>query len=653
MKKLLLCAVLLLLLLSLQSANATIHIVTVGNFSFSPPSVTVDPGDTVRWVLSIGLHTTTSDLSSPKSWDSGVLGAGGFNLQFVLADGPGPFPYHCAVHSFSMFGTISMNVPPPSQPTYFPFLLDESEEALCAGTGSTAKGYGFAILSPDSTNLSLYVAHDVSAPTAAHIHKAAICTDGAPVFPFASPVSPISQGFAVTPADVSDLYAGLLYVNVHSGTFPGGEIRGQIIPEPIRFLFELDEAQEVPATASLASGCAEVELSADGTELSVHIEHDVRNVVGGHIHMAPPGMDGGIVFPFADPLSPVDEVWAIDTTSVKNLLNGQLYANIHSMLHSGGEIRGQVVRDSLIWVALLDGRQANGGAGTGSAFLGFGIFKLSADQKTLEIHVEHNLLSPISGHIHYGRPNIEGGVVFPFSSSVSPIIETWDISSVADVDSLLAGALYVNIHSAAFPSGEIRGQILDQAIQFSSVLDESQEQLCVGTGSSAKGSALITLKPCGQQMTVDATHNVVSPVGSHIHMAPACVDGPIVFPLTSATSPMKGIWYLSGGDVLDFFQHELYLNVHSTPFPAGEIRAQLETCCLGGRGDLNYDGTNSNILDLTFMVDRIFRGGRPALCPEEGDCNGDGTTSNILDLTFLVDRIFRGGPPCGPCKTYY
>ena len=72
-------------------------------------------------------------------------------------------------------------------------------------------------------------------------------------------------------------------------------------------------------------------------------------------------------------------------------------------------------------------------------------------------------------------------------------------------------------------------------------------------------------------------------------------------------------------------------------------------CCIGTRGDLNGDGDDANILDLTFAVDRIFRGGGPSACPEEGDVNGDGNPHNILDLTFLVDRIFRGGPPPGPC----
>ena len=78
-------------------------------------------------------------------------------------------------------------------------------------------------------------------------------------------------------------------------------------------------------------------------------------------------------------------------------------------------------------------------------------------------------------------------------------------------------------------------------------------------------------------------------------------------------------------------------------------RTVLVTCCLNIRGDLNNDGANANILDLTFAVDRIFRGGPLPVCVREGDVNSDGASTNILDLTFLVDRIFRGGPAPGPC----
>lgn len=72
-------------------------------------------------------------------------------------------------------------------------------------------------------------------------------------------------------------------------------------------------------------------------------------------------------------------------------------------------------------------------------------------------------------------------------------------------------------------------------------------------------------------------------------------------------------------------------------------------CCNGSRGDVNGDGIDNNILDLTYCVDFIFRGGRRAPCPQESDINGDFSTLNILDLTFIVDFVFRGGQAAGPC----
>jgi len=73
------------------------------------------------------------------------------------------------------------------------------------------------------------------------------------------------------------------------------------------------------------------------------------------------------------------------------------------------------------------------------------------------------------------------------------------------------------------------------------------------------------------------------------------------------------------------------------------------SCCTGNSGDLNNDGTDANILDLTYIIDFIFRGGLPSFCDDETDLNGDGSNANILDLTYLVDYIFRGGPAPNSC----
>ena len=76
---------------------------------------------------------------------------------------------------------------------------------------------------------------------------------------------------------------------------------------------------------------------------------------------------------------------------------------------------------------------------------------------------------------------------------------------------------------------------------------------------------------------------------------------------------------------------------------------EIVDCCSGNRGDVNGDGTNHNILDLTRLVDYLFRGSAPPDCKLESDVNGDGTPYNIIDLTFVVDYIHRGGPAAGPC----
>lgn len=90
------------------ASQATIHVIKQSGFSFSPLGTTVHYGDTVRWIDSSGTHTTTSDVSSAKSWDSGTMTAiQQFDQVFFAGDGPGPFPYHCNFHvTFGMVDTI-------------------------------------------------------------------------------------------------------------------------------------------------------------------------------------------------------------------------------------------------------------------------------------------------------------------------------------------------------------------------------------------------------------------------------------------------------------------------------------------------------------------------------------------------------------------
>jgi len=104
-------SILLLLLLlgsgSSSPAAAAIFDVQVSNFQFSPATVTIQPGDTVRWVWINGAHSTTSGSACTPdgSWDSGVQSAP-FEFSVTFFE-PGAFPYYCIPHcAQGMVGTV-------------------------------------------------------------------------------------------------------------------------------------------------------------------------------------------------------------------------------------------------------------------------------------------------------------------------------------------------------------------------------------------------------------------------------------------------------------------------------------------------------------------------------------------------------------------
>ena len=127
-----------------------------------------------------------------------------------------------------MMDTLRVVAAPPEGGTAYSFLLDEAQANECNGTGSLAVGSGSAILSPDSSELEIVVIHTVTDPIDAHIHTGAPCVSGGITYGFASATSPIIDTVPLDAQMLSDLIAGNLYVNIHSTSFPDGEIRGQI-----------------------------------------------------------------------------------------------------------------------------------------------------------------------------------------------------------------------------------------------------------------------------------------------------------------------------------------------------------------------------------------------------------------------------------------
>ncbi|RJQ74305.1 MAG: CHRD domain-containing protein [Desulfobacteraceae bacterium] len=108
---------------------------------------------------------------------------------------------------------------------------------------------------------------------------------------------------------------------------------------------------------------------------------------------------------------------------------------------------------------------------------------LNTETQTLDYELTYNDLSsaPNAAHIHFGQPGVNGGVVVflcgaeggqacPATGTVSGSLSLQSIIGPADqgiapgdfrsfLRAILAGATYANVHTANFPTGEIRGQL--------------------------------------------------------------------------------------------------------------------------------------------------------------------------------------------------
>lgn len=105
---------------------------------------------------------------------------------------------------------------------------------------SGAAGGGIAVFDSTANTISVSLFFTgLSAPaTASHIHVGAPGVPGAVIVSFVPFTPPATFGsivggpLAFPVADIPALFAGDTYFNIHDAVFPGGEIRGQLLPVP-------------------------------------------------------------------------------------------------------------------------------------------------------------------------------------------------------------------------------------------------------------------------------------------------------------------------------------------------------------------------------------------------------------------------------------
>ncbi len=119
---------------------------------------------------------------------------------------------------------------------------------------------------------------------------------------------------------------------------------------------------------------------------------------------------------------------------------------------------------------------------------------LAPNQQSITAYISYT--GELSGtetmaHFHRGAPGVAGPVVYPLSAgNPKTLTQTLTLSDTSD---LLAGNLYVNIHSTGFGGGEIRGQLRPSSACFTAHLDGAQE--VPPNDSAVTGTGILRSRP--------------------------------------------------------------------------------------------------------------------------------------------------------------
>jgi hypothetical protein len=107
---------------------------------------------------------------------------------------------------------------------------------------------------------------------------------------------------------------------------------------------KLSGDQEVPPVTTSASGMGTITVAADGT-VSGSVTTKGVDATMAHIHSGAMGKNGPVILPLS---KTGDGVWSVPAGSkltpdqLKAFQAGELYVNVHSAAHKGGEIRAQL-----------------------------------------------------------------------------------------------------------------------------------------------------------------------------------------------------------------------------------------------------------------------------------------------------------------------
>jgi len=212
---------------------------------------------------------------------------------------------------------------------------------------------------------------------------------------------------------------------------------------------------------------------------------------------------------------------------------------------------------------------------TPSSAFGTAEFTLDRGLRLLSATASFDGVAPTLAHVHAGVAGVDGPVAIPLQISAHGATLAPTPVTDEQIAALDAGALYINVHSANHPAGEIRGQLGREV--FKAVLTGQQETDAVDTAASGDGRLI--LNPETRELTGDIEVRGMTATAAHVHTGALGSNGAIAITLENHGD--HGHFSVPAGTVLDTQQVDalrsggFYFNVHSAAHTTGEIRGQI------------------------------------------------------------------------------
>lgn len=381
------------------------------------------------------------------------------------------------------------------------------------------------------------------------------------------------------------LNAGLIYINVHTAANPSGEIRAQLNgKQDPYFASFLTGFSSVPPVATLASGVAvlKYDLFKDAIEYHVQLTNLSGPVTGAHIHDGDETMNGPVILPLSGSGNTLHGEFKLSDYPLDfifKLFFGAVYINVHTAANPGGEIRGQIgFGGSFFCHSILNGDQENPPVTTTAQ--GLSIVLSNATLDTFTYVVIHDGLSGATtgAHVHLAEAGKNGPVISPLSPSQLPNLFiggfVLDRTALANLSN---GLFYANLHTAANPGGEIRGQITT-SLRKSFAFDLCGAQSVPSKSSNGYGVCGISINQGNTNLIYELMQDGIPSAvnAAHIHNGAKGSNGGVLLPLVAPDKYSEDILSITGTEAILIEGGNTYVNVHSADFPAGEIRGQVD-----------------------------------------------------------------------------